>query len=139
MEINDEFKSSWEQNNQRFGINEKFPECVLQISIQIKEFMEPENRIYQGAMGNAKGMVDAIKSYIACSEIDNTEKFVSNINLIIDYLLKIRLTSQVPLNTAFFIRQKLNKLNCNQFCIDDMKKLVADECDFHMTNYNLGD
>ena len=137
MEINDEFKSSWEQNNQRFGINEKFPECVLQISIQIKEFMEPENRIYQGAMGNAKGMVDAIKSYIACSEIDNTEKFVSNINLIIDYLLKIRLTSQVPLNTAFFIRQKLNKLNCNQFCIDDMKKLVADECDFHMTNYNL--
>jgi len=136
MENIDDFQAQWNHNNIIFGIQEDFPESVVTIANQIKEFMKPENRKYQGALGNAKGMLDAVKSYSKSCTISNSEKYTANIKIIFDFLLKVRQTSQVPLNTTFFINQKLKKLDPTHTTLETLKTALEKECDFHVKNYN---
>ncbi len=130
------FKEQWEKNNREFGINESFPETVTDIGRMIKHFMQDDYKRYQGATGNARGMLDAIKAYVKIASIENNQKFLKNVNLIIDYILRVRQTSQVPLNTAFFIRKRIEKIDCSKYCIEDLKKIILDECSKHEKNYN---
>jgi translation initiation factor 2B subunit (eIF-2B alpha/beta/delta family) len=104
--------------------------------LKIKNFMIPENRKYQGALGNAKGMLDAVTRYADVAKIKDSAKFFDNVNVMLDFLLKVRLTSQVPLNTSFFIMQKLRKLNPPTLEIDEIKSALRAECDFHLANYS---
>jgi translation initiation factor 2B subunit (eIF-2B alpha/beta/delta family) len=131
------FKLNWSKNNDVHGHDEPFPDYVLDIANKIKHFMVPENRKYQGALGNAKGMIDAVLEYSSTTDITDSGKFFDNINVIFDFLLKVRLTSQVPLNTVFFIMQKLKKLNPQSMDIDSLKRVLEDECQFHMKNYTV--
>ena len=129
------FEEEWKKNNEKFGINEEFPEKVIEIGRMIKHFMQDDYKRYQGATGNARGMLDAIKAYVNSAQIDSNEKFLKNVNLIVDYILKVRQTSQVPLNTSFFIKKKMEKIDCSKYCIDDLKKLLLEECANHEKNY----
>ncbi|MFX0102827.1 MAG: hypothetical protein ACFFCS_24880 [Candidatus Hodarchaeota archaeon] len=135
MEIVNDFKDSWASNNRKHGIEEEFPDYVVDIAEQVKNFMLPENRKYQGAVGNARGMLDAVVKYAKLMTIENSAKFSKNINLIFDFLLKVRLTSQVPLNTSYFINQKMKKLDPASSSIDELKKALINECEFHKNNY----
>jgi len=132
----DEFKRAWEKTNKKYGYKEPYPNYVEKIGFQIKKFMIPENQKYQGATGNARGMLDALLEYSKKSTVPNKniDQFIKNINIIIDFLLTVRLTSQVPLNTAFFIKKRLEK---NSFeTVDEAKKILEKEINFHMENYN---
>ncbi|MHA1372255.1 MAG: hypothetical protein ACTSRA_21350 [Promethearchaeota archaeon] len=131
----EDFKARWQQINKKYNINESFPQYVVEIGYRIKNFMNPENRQYQGAVGNSKGMLDAVMKYVNESTIDNKFKFLDNLEEIFNYLLKVRLTSQVPLNTKFFIMQKIKKLDVDDLTCADLKKVVLDECLFHLKNY----
>ena len=73
MKNSDEFKEAWAKNNKEFGIDEPFPEGVVEIARMIKFFMQDDFKRYQGATGNAKGMLDAVKSYVNECKIENTE------------------------------------------------------------------
>jgi translation initiation factor 2B subunit (eIF-2B alpha/beta/delta family) len=97
--------------------------------------MLPENRKYQGALGNAYGMVDAVLEYSQNAEVTNSMKYYENISSIFDFLLRVRLTSQVPLNTVFFIMQRLKKLDPETADIDTLKSTLERECEFHLQNY----
>ncbi|MBN2153114.1 MAG: hypothetical protein JW839_16800 [Candidatus Lokiarchaeota archaeon] len=132
----DEFKASWKKNNLAHGADEPFPDYVVDIGMKIKNFMLPENRIYQGALGNAKGMLEALTRYADLSTIIDSAKFYDNIGVITDFLLKVRLTSQVPLNTSYFILQKLGKLNPPTMLVDDLKVALRAECKHHLDNYD---
>jgi ribose 1,5-bisphosphate isomerase len=131
----DAFKANWKRNNTTHGIDESFPDFVVDYGFKIKNFMVPENRKYQGALGNAKGMLEAVTHYADVAKIKDSAKFFDNVNVILDFLLKVRLTSQVPLNTSFFIMQKLRKLNPPTMEIDEMKSALRAECEFHLANY----
>ena len=72
-------------------------------------------------LGNAKGMLDAVKSYVNECKIENTEKLLKNVEIIIDYILTIRLTSQVPLNTAYFMKQKIEHVDVSKTSAEEMK------------------
>jgi translation initiation factor 2B subunit (eIF-2B alpha/beta/delta family) len=133
----DAFKSNWKKNNATHGIDEPFPDYVVDYGWKIKNFMIPENRKYQGALGNSKGMLEGISQYARTSRITDSVKFFDNINVILDFLLKVRLTSQVPLNTSFFIMQKLRKLNPPTLDIETLKTALQAECDFHLRNYSV--
>nr|MDO8116044.1 hypothetical protein [Candidatus Sigynarchaeota archaeon] len=135
MEIINEFKQSWTNNNNKFKIDEPFPQYIVEIAGRIKNFMEERNRGYQGALGNARGMLDAVQMYCDQSTVSSPEKFAENINIIFEFLLKVRLTSQVPLNTAFFILQKLKKMIPSTSSVDDLKKAACEQCEFHLDNY----
>nr|MDO8112798.1 hypothetical protein [Candidatus Sigynarchaeota archaeon] len=131
------FKHNWKTNNETHGLDEPFPDYVVDIAGRIKHFMVPENRKYQGALGNAKGMLEAVCEYSKVTEITDSAKYFDNINVIFDFLLKVRLTSQVPLNTVYFIMQKLKKLNPPSMDVDSLKKALEEECDFHLRNYSV--
>ena len=135
MEIIEDFKAQWEKNNREFSSDEPFPLYVVDIANQIKFFMQDENRKYQGALGNARGMLDAVRLYTNTTTISDSVKFTKNIKLIFDFLLRVRLTSQVPLNTTFFINQKLRNLEPSTSNIDEMKQALLEACDFHLKNY----
>ncbi|MHA1682116.1 MAG: hypothetical protein ACTSUE_14350 [Promethearchaeota archaeon] len=135
MQIIEDFKQQWKKNNSNFGIEEKFPNYVVDIGEQIKSFMLPENRKYQGAVGNSRGMLDAMMKYTNTTTITNPEKLFENVKIIFDFLLKIRLTSQVPLNTTFFIMQRLKKLDPLTSSVDELKSELLKECEFHWSNY----
>lgn len=130
-----EFKESWNNINNKCGISEPFPEYVEEIGHQIKDFMVPENRKYQGATGNARGMLDALLEYNKKCDLanDKVEKFKENINCITNFLLSVRQTSQVPLNTAFFILKRLEIENYST--VDEAKKILNNEIEFHKKNY----
>jgi len=130
------FKDSWKKKNKAHGIEEPFPDYVVDIGLKIKNFMIPENRKYQGALGNAKGMLEALTLYSDLSTITDPVKFFDNIRVITDFLLKVRLTSQVPLNTSFFILQRLSKLNPQAMAVDDLKAALKAECEKHLENYD---
>ena len=119
----DAFKANWKRNNAAHGSDEPFPDFVVDYGLKIKNFMIPENRKYQGALGNAKGMLDAVTRYADVARIKDSAKFFDNVNVMLDFLLKVRLTSQVPLNTSFFI---------NYFSVNNPFKkiffLVEDKC-----------
>ncbi len=132
----DAFKASWGKNNKAHGIEEPFPDYVADIGTRIKNFMVPDNRKYQGALGNAKGMLEALTRYADLSNITDSTKFFDDIVVITDFLLKVRLTSQVPLNTSFFILQKLRKLNPPTMLVDDLKAALRAECKHHLDNYD---
>ncbi len=129
------FKASWKRNNADHGLDEPFPDYVVDFGLKIKNFMVPENRKYQGALGNAKGMLEALTKYADTANIKNSAKFFSSVGVILDFLLKVRLTSQVPLNTSFFIMQKLRKLNPPTMDIEEIKSALRFECGFHLMNY----
>ena len=133
--IIDQFRADWSRNNEEFEINEPFPDLVVDTAIRIKDFMKPENRVFQGALGNAKGMMQAVQDYAKGAEIENLKKMVKNIEVIFDFLLKVRTTSQVPLNTTFFITQKLKKLNLEKITTDELQEALLKECEFHISNY----
>lgn len=135
MKNSDEFKEAWAKNNKEFGIDEPFPEGVVEIARMIKFFMQDDFKRYQGATGNAKGMLDAVKSYVNECKIENTEKLLKNVEIIIDYILTIRLTSQVPLNTAYFMKQKIEHVDVSKTSAEEMKKIILAECKKHETNY----
>ncbi|MHA1791829.1 MAG: hypothetical protein ACTSVI_04230 [Promethearchaeota archaeon] len=138
MNMNDmieKFKHEWNENNKKHGISEEFPGLVVEIANQIKDFMIPENRKYQGAVGNSKGMLHAIIEYTKSCNISSTKKYFNNIEIIFNFLLKVRLTSQVPLNTAYFILQKLRKTDLDSIDIEELKKSIMKECEFHLENY----
>ncbi len=135
MEIIEDFKQSWTKNNKQFSIDEPFPVYIVDIAGRIKNFMLEQNRGYQGALGNARGMLDAVKAYCNQATITDPEKFATNIDLIFEFLLKVRLTSQVPLNTAFFIKQKLKQMNPATRSVDELKAELCAQCDFHLKNY----
>jgi translation initiation factor 2B subunit (eIF-2B alpha/beta/delta family) len=132
-----EFTHAWEHLNAKFETDEPFPRSVVEKAEQIKHFMLPENRKYQGALGNAYGMVDAVLEYSQNAEVVNGAKYYENINSIFDFLLRVRLTSQVPLNTVFFIMQKLKKLEPETADIDMLKSTLEKECKFHLQNYTV--
>ncbi|MEX2682866.1 MAG: hypothetical protein Q6373_014845, partial [Candidatus Sigynarchaeota archaeon] len=132
----DAFKANWKKNNQLHGIDEPFPDYVVDIGLRIKNFMLPANRIYQGALGNAKGMLEALTRYADLSTITDPIKFYDNVVVIKDFLLKVRLTSQVPLNTSFFILQRLSKLNPPAMRVDELKAALKAECKKHLENYD---
>lgn len=129
------FKKKWEGLNKKHGDNEPYPEIVEKIAYQIKNFMEPENRKFQGATGNAKGMLEALKRYSNQCQLkdDKIDHYIENVNLIIDYLLSIRLTSQVPLNTAFFIRKRMEMEDFTS--VSEAKDILLKELEFHRINY----
>jgi len=135
--ITEEFRHSWNQLNQNSGINEAFPEYIVEYATRIKEFMISENRKYQGALGNAQGMLDAIIAYANNTQLEDSERFSSSVDLIFDYLLQVRVTSQVPLNTTFFIRQKLKKIPPKERTIDNLKSILLKESEFHVENYKI--
>ena len=135
MENINEFKALWKKNNKKHGIEEDFPDHIVEIANQIKNFMVPENRQYQGAMGNARGMLDAVETYTNHATIESAVKFSDNIQLIFDFLLRVRLTSQVPLNTSFFINQKMKMLDPGSATIDELKNTLIKECEFHRQNF----
>ncbi|MBD3188873.1 hypothetical protein GF325_18740 [Candidatus Bathyarchaeota archaeon] len=137
MKITEEFKVLWKKNNSKHGIDEKFPTFVVDVANQIKHFMKPENRKYQGAVGNSRGMIDAVEQYCKTASINNSVKFFENVRLIFDYLLKVRLTSQVPLNTIFFIMRKLKNMDPETTSMGDLQQALLLECDFHRKNYKL--
>ncbi len=132
-----EFKESWLDINEKFCASEPFPQYVEQIGNQIKNFMIPENRKYQGATGNAQGLLDGLSKYIEeCNLPDNEiDKFKKNINCVIDFLLSVRQTSQVPLNTAYFILKRLDIDKCTS--VEEAKKALGKEIEFHRNNYKL--
>ncbi len=132
----DEFVTAWEALNKETGIQEEFPKVVVDIAQRIKTFMTPENRRYQGATGNAKGLLDALKEYNKQSPLSSgqLDRYLRDIKLIIDYLLKVRLTSQVPLNTAFFLLKRLELATPSD--VDDAKEAINKEVDVHLANYN---
>ncbi len=129
------FKSRWDVANNKFGINEPLPEYVVDIGHQIKNFMKPENRKYQGATGNAVGMVDALLAYTEKTTLQDNQidRYLENINNIIDFMLSVRLTSQVPLNTAFFIRKRLEIEKPGD--LEQARKVLRGEGEFHLRNY----
>ncbi len=131
----DEFVTAWEALNKATGIQEEFPNIVVDIAQKIKNFMKPENRKYQGATGNAKGLLDALKEYNKQCPLasDQLDRYMGDINLIINYLLKIRLTSQVPLNTAFFLQKRLEITKPQD--VDTARQVVDKEVSFHLANY----
>ena len=135
----EEFKKKWNDNNRKKGISEPYPEYVENIGIQIKHFMIPENRKYQGATGNAKGMLDALSMYNQKCTLgdDNIEKYLININAIIDFILSVRVTSQVPLNTAFFIQKRLEIEAPST--VSEAKTIVKKEVEFHGKNYKVAE
>ncbi|MBD3338396.1 MAG: hypothetical protein GF353_04775 [Candidatus Lokiarchaeota archaeon] len=130
------FREEWDRLNKEGGYNEPFPEYVEIIGKKIKNFMISENRKYQGATGNARGLLDALLEYINRSDLrDNKiERFIDNINCILKFLLSVRLTSQVPLNTSFFIRKKLEMSELSS--VEQAKEILRKEIEFHKTNYN---
>lgn len=132
----DAFKANWSKNNHVHSIDEAFPDYVVDFGYKIKNFMIPDNRKYQGALGNAKGMLEAVTRYAEVATITDPAKFFDNVNVILDFLLKVRLTSQVPLNTSYFIMQKLRKLDPPTMHIDAIKAALKAECDFHLANYS---
>jgi translation initiation factor 2B subunit (eIF-2B alpha/beta/delta family) len=138
MNVN-EFKAAWEKTNKQYGYNEPYPKFVEEIGFQIKKFMIPENQKYQGATGNARGMLDALLTYCKKTSVPekNLEQFLTNINLIIDFLLTVRLTSQVPLNTAFFIRKRLEKSTIAT--VSEAKSILEKEIIFHQENYDASE
>ncbi|MBD3215623.1 MAG: hypothetical protein GF311_23635 [Candidatus Lokiarchaeota archaeon] len=135
----DEFKTTWEKTNKQYGYNEPYPKFVEKIGFQIKKFMIPENQKYQGATGNARGMLDALLRYCKKTSVPekNLEQFLTNINIIIDFLLTVRLTSQVPLNTAFFIRKRLE--NSTIETVSEAKTILEKEITFHQENYDTSE
>jgi translation initiation factor 2B subunit (eIF-2B alpha/beta/delta family) len=135
MEIIDDFKHRWDELNARYEVSEPFPDYVSEYAYKIKEFMKPENRKYQGALGNSRGMLDAVLDYANKTTIDNIERFKANIEAIFEFLMRVRQTSQVPLNTTFFINQKLKKLPEKNTNVDLLKEVLKDECEFHVKNY----
>jgi len=136
IDFQQEFEQEWAVINATYASNEPFPDYIVAYAEKIKNFMLPENRKYQGALGNAKGMINAVKEYADRCEITNTAKFIENISLIFRFLLKVRSTSQVPLNTIYFIQQRLKKLDPTSTDIVMYKAVLKKECDFHITNYN---
>ncbi|TXT66245.1 MAG: putative S-methyl-5-thioribose-1-phosphate isomerase [Promethearchaeota archaeon] len=138
MNVN-EFKAAWEKTNKQYGYNEPYPKFVEEIGFQIKKFMIPENQKYQGATGNARGMLDALLTYCKKTSVPekNLEQFLTNINIIIDFLLTVRLTSQVPLNTAFFIRKRLEKFTIAT--VSEAKSILEKEIIFHQENYDASE
>lgn len=135
--IVEHFKAAWDRNNATHAINEAFPTGVVTIADQIVHFMKPENRKYQGALGNARGMIDAVKHYATQTTVQHPVKFFDNVNLIFEFLLKVRLTSQVPLNTVHFIRRKLELMHPESHAVDELRDALLAECDFHVKNYKL--
>ncbi|MBD3196521.1 MAG: hypothetical protein GF317_15785, partial [Candidatus Lokiarchaeota archaeon] len=57
-----------------------------------------------------------------------------NIDIIIEFLLSVRLTSQVPLNTSFFIRRRLE--NSSFDVVPNATKILEKELLFHKENYD---
>lgn len=135
MENIDEFKINWQKNNSAFGIDEPFPSNLLEFAVKIKDFMAPENRKYQGALGNARGMLDAVRIYTTTSKITNPDKFLENIEIIFKFFLQIRSTSQVPVNTKYFIMQKLKQIRKETNDVEKLKLALVEECEFHVINY----
>ncbi|MHA1732100.1 MAG: hypothetical protein ACTSU5_09155 [Promethearchaeota archaeon] len=133
------FRSEWEKLNRASGVEEPFPQFVVDIGHQIKNFMLPENRRYQGATGNARGLLVALQEYNEKCPLaaDKVERYLANVNAIIDHLLSIRLTSQVPLNTAFFIRRRLSIEEPSD--VEEAKRAVSREAAFHMENYRAAE
>ncbi len=132
----DEFKAAWEALNKDTGIQEQFPDVVVEIAQKLKNFMKPEHRRYQGATGNAKGLLDALKEYNKQCTLDTSkiERYLRDIKLIIDYLLKIRLTSQVPLNTAYFLQKRLELAKPGD--VNAAREVIDKEANYHLNNYN---
>ncbi|MHA1688353.1 MAG: hypothetical protein ACTSYC_12275 [Promethearchaeota archaeon] len=130
-----EFKRNWDVINKKYNYSEPFPEYVAKIGDQIKHFMLPENRKYQGATGNAIGMLDALMLYNEHCNLpeEKVDKFLENIKCIINFLLLVRQTSQVPLNTAYFIKKRLEIENCSN--VEQAKNVLEKEIAFHRQNY----
>lgn len=131
----EKFKRIWDKYNRESDVCVPFPDYVVKIGGQIKNFMKPENRKYQGATGNARGMLDALEENVKVCELPDAqiERYVINVNCIIDYLLGVRLTSQVPLNTAFFIRKRLELAEPSS--VTEAKEVILKEVRFHRQNY----
>lgn len=70
--IEDEFILQWKKLDAKYHEDEPFPQYILEYADQIKNFMFPANRKYQGALGNAKGMLDAVKAYATQTRTINT-------------------------------------------------------------------
>ncbi|GAB4320144.1 MAG: hypothetical protein Kow0069_24000 [Promethearchaeota archaeon] len=131
----DSFRDTWERLNVKTGVDEPFPSFVAEIADQIKNFMVPANRKYQGATGNARGMLDALARYVReCTlEDSQVDRFLGSVSAILQFLLCVRLTSQVPLNTEYFLRRHLQLARPST--VEEAKRVLAERVEFHLDDY----